>query len=176
MSLEILMFTRYFYFIFSFTYHQKINNFLLVITISAFFLNIQSYSETRNNLIKLNKENSFQFSKNLNNLNIDASNDLVAIYNTNNGYGGAKEVAFYEATNFCIWKFSEELLNNFNYRYLRVDDILFDLYDPNEIKFSKIRNILDIYDNYISKKLSEKIYLILSPYSLKATNIDYNHN
>ena len=124
----------------------------------------------------MNKENSFQFSKNLNNLNIDASNDLVAIYNTNNGYGGAKEVAFYEANSiFASEKFSEELLNNFNYRYLRVDDILFDLYDPNEIKFSKIRNILDIYDNYISKKLSEKIYLILSPYSLKATNIDYNH-
>ena len=67
------------------------------------------------------------------------------------------------------------MLNNLNYRYLRIDDILYDLHNSNQIKFSKIRYILDIYDNYISKKLSEKIYLILSPYSLRYTNIDYNH-
>ena len=155
---------------------KKINNFFLVITISAFFLNIQSYNETRNNLIKLNEENSYQFSKNLNKLNIDTGSDLIAIYNKNNGYGGAEEVAFYESNSiFASEKFSDELLNNLNYRYLRIDDILYDLHNSNQIKFSKIRYILDIYDNYISKKLSEKIYLILSPYSLRYTNIDYNH-
>ena len=124
----------------------------------------------------MKEENSYQFSRNLTKLNIDTRSDLIAIYNKNNGYGGAEDVAFYASNSiFASEKFSDELLNNLNYRYLRIDDILYDLYTPNQIKFSKIRYILDIYDSYISKKLSEKIYLILSPYSLRSTNIYYNH-
>ena len=87
----------------------------------------------------MNEENSYQFSKNLNKLNIDTGSDLIAIYNKNNGYGGAEEVAFYESNSiFASEKFSDELLNNLNYRYLRIDDILYDYIIQIKLNFQRL--------------------------------------
>ena len=145
---------------------------IIIIFLFVFFFSCIFFLINRNNFSNnISNKNDIFYKKLYSNI---SKHSKIAVYNNIYGYGFENENLFYRTINIIANdRFSEELFDKFpNVRYLRLNDILHEI-KPEILKgqsapntASKIKNIRDIWDNFLEKQLSKNFYFFLSHKSL----------